>query len=60
LDQDQATPLAGTVNGRDPFLSLDGQWLGFFADGKLKKVSVRGDAPVTLCDATSPRGGQLR
>jgi len=51
LDQAQATLLPGTENGRDPFFSPDNQWVGFFADGKLKKVSVQGGAPVTLCDA---------
>ena len=56
LDQAQATLLPGTENGRDPFFSPDSQWVGFFADGKLKKISVQGGAPVTLCDATSDSG----
>jgi len=51
LDQAQATLLPGTENGRDPFFSPDSHWIGFFADGKLKKISVQGGAPVTLCDA---------
>ena len=51
LDQAQPTLLSGTANGRDPFFSPDSQWVGFFADSKLKKVSVQGGAPVTLCDA---------
>jgi len=33
-----AQELAGTENGGLPFWSPDGQWVGFFADGKLKKV----------------------
>ena len=53
----QATALSGTENARDPFFSPDGQWLGFFADGKLKKVSVDGGAAVILCDAPNDRGG---
>jgi len=57
LDQPKATPMAGTEGGSDAFFSPDGQWIGFFADGKLKKVAVQGGAPVTLCDAGSPRGG---
>jgi serine/threonine-protein kinase len=57
LDQPRATLMAGTEGGTDPFFSPDGQWIGFFADGKLKKVAVQGGAPVTLCDAGSPRGG---
>jgi len=57
LDQLQATALSGTENSRDPFFSPDGQWLGFFADAKLKKISVQGGAAVTLCDAINDRGG---
>jgi len=57
LDQLQATALSGTENAVDPFFSPDGQWIGFFADGKLKKISVRGGAAVTLCDAPNDRGG---
>src|SRR5207344_2878416 len=57
LGQPRATSMAGTEGGSDPFFSPDGQWIGFFADGKLKKVAVQGGAPVTLCDAGSPRGG---
>ena len=40
LDQLQATPLAGTEGAANPFFSPDGQWIAFFAGGKLKKVSV--------------------
>jgi eukaryotic-like serine/threonine-protein kinase len=57
LDQLQATALSGTENARNPFFSPDGQWLGFFADGKLKKISIQGGAAVTVCDAPNDRGG---
>jgi predicted Ser/Thr protein kinase len=57
LNETQTTLLAGTVNGIDPFFSPDGQWVGFFADGKLKKISVNGGATVDLCTAVNPRGG---
>ena len=58
LEEAKAAPLAGTENASDPFFSPDGQWVGFFADGKLKKISVGGGGvPVTLCDAPNPRGG---
>jgi Tol biopolymer transport system component len=56
LDQAQATLLAGTENAADPFFSPDGQWIGFFADGKMKKISVQGGAAVALCDAPGPSG----
>jgi hypothetical protein len=51
LDQLQATPLSGTEGASDLFFSPDGQWLGFFAEGKLKKISVQGGAAVSICDA---------
>jgi len=57
LEQSQASPLAGTENARSPFFSPDGQWVAFFADGKLKKISVQGGTAVTLCDAADDRGG---
>ena len=57
LDQIQATPLAGTENAQDPFFSPDGQWLGFFADHQLKRISVQGGSPVVLCEAANDRGG---
>ena len=57
LEQLQAFPLSGTENARNPFFSPDGQWIAFFADGKLKRVAVTGGAAVTLCDAPEDRGG---
>jgi hypothetical protein len=40
----------GTENGVAPFFSPDGDWLGFIADGKLKKVPLRGGPPLAICD----------
>jgi serine/threonine-protein kinase len=57
LDELQASPLPGTEGARDPFFSPDGQWIGFFADGKLKKLPVNGGVALTLCDAQDDRGG---
>ena len=56
LDQPAVTMLPGTEEGADPFFSPDGQWIGFFAAGKLKKISVQGGAAVNLCAAPSARG----
>jgi serine/threonine-protein kinase len=56
LDQSKATVLSGTEGARDPFFSPSGQWIGFFAEDKLKKVSVQGGAPVTLCTTPSLNG----
>ena len=57
LDQLKAAVLSGTEVSRNPFFSPDGEWIAFFAGGKLKKVSVQGGAVVTLCDAADDRGG---
>lgn len=40
-----------------PFWSPDGKELGFFADGKLKRIDVKSRLPITICDAPSGRGG---
>ncbi len=57
LDRLAAAPLPGTEGANQPFFSPDGAFLGFFADGKLKKVSVSGGVVTTLCDAPLPLGG---
>jgi Tol biopolymer transport system component len=56
LDETKPVLLSGTENGNDPFFSPDGKWIGFFSDGKMKKISVQGGAPVVLCDAPNARG----
>ena len=56
LDQPATVALAGTEGARGPFFSPDGRWVGFWADGKLKKMSLDGGAPVVLCDATDLLG----
>jgi Tol biopolymer transport system component len=50
-------PIAGTQAGAFPFWSPDSRYIGFFAGGKLKKVSVAGGIPSVLCDAVAGRGG---
>jgi eukaryotic-like serine/threonine-protein kinase len=56
LDSLAAKPVAGTEGAMNPFFSPDGQWLGFFAGGKLKKISVTGGSAQILSDAVLPRG----
>ena len=58
IDQLEPTPIRGTEAARNPFLSPDGEWVGFWSEGQLKKVAIRGGAPVSLCDATNPFGAQ--
>ena len=42
--------LRGTEGGVVPFFSPDGTWLGFYANGQLRKVPVGGDVPVTIVE----------
>ena len=56
MDSLESKPIPGTEGAFNPFFSPDGQWLGFFAGGKLKKVSASGGAAVTLGDAPDPHG----
>lgn len=57
LNETTATHLAGTDGATYPFWSPDSRWIGFFADGKLKKIETTGSPPETLCDAPLGRGG---
>jgi serine/threonine-protein kinase len=56
LSEDQPIQLAGTDAARDPFISADGQWVGFWSDGSLRKVSTRGGSPVVLCEMPGSSG----
>jgi Tol biopolymer transport system component len=51
MDALQDEPMPGTEHALGPFFSPDGQWVGFFANGKLKKAWIGGGAPVDVCDA---------
>jgi serine/threonine-protein kinase len=66
MNELQAIPVRGTeaaaagavtnAAGRSPFFSPDGEWLGFWQDGALKRVSISGGSPVTICAADNPWG----
>ena len=53
----EATPIQGTDGGTFPFWSPDNRAIGFFADGKLKKVQIAGGPPIVLADAPAGNGG---
>ena len=59
LDQPNATELTGTQGAYAPFFSPDGQWVAFFAPGKLKKISVEGGAAIALCDTLRLAGAAV-
>ena len=54
----QPRALGGTDGAANPFFSPDGRWVGFFADGKLKKLLLEDQnaTPTVVCDASGPRG----
>jgi len=57
MDSESAQPLAGTDGAQFPFWSPDSQTIGFFADGKMKRLEASGGGLQVLADATTPRGG---
>ncbi|MBZ5548460.1 MAG: winged helix-turn-helix domain-containing protein [Acidobacteriia bacterium] len=54
---DEAHPLADTEGASYPFWSPESKTIGFFADGKLKKIDGAGGPVQILCAATIGRGG---
>jgi serine/threonine-protein kinase len=50
IGQFQSTPVPGTEGGFAPFFSPDGQWLGFFADRRMKRVLRTGGLAVSIAD----------
>ena len=56
MESGEARPVSGTEGAVGPFFSPDGQWLGFFANGKLKKIPITGGVAQTLADAPVPEG----
>ena len=59
LSEAKPVLLSGTEDGNDPFFSPDGQWIGFFAGGKMKKISVQGGAPVDVVRCARPPRSEL-
>ena len=60
IDRLDAEPLRGITTARSPFFSADAKWIGFFqgqSGGELKKVSVTGGPPITLCKITGTARG---
>ena len=57
LDSLAAQSVPGTEGASNVFWSPNGRFLGFFADGKLKKVDTAGGSPLTICAAPIGMGG---
>ncbi|MEX1186421.1 MAG: protein kinase [Gemmatimonadaceae bacterium] len=53
-----ARAIPGTERASNPTFSPDGEWVAFIADGRLKKIRVRGGAAITIADSVAgPYGG---
>ena len=57
-DEVTARPLAGTEGGSGPFFSPDGAWIGFFANGQLRKVPSAGGASLKITEPVDPTYNQ--
>ncbi len=59
LDSFEAEPIPGTVGALSPFLAPDGDWVGFYGNREIKKISLRGGAlsTITPVSETTFRGG---
>jgi serine/threonine-protein kinase len=61
MSEMEARPIPGTTSSQQggvtsPFFSPDSRWIGFFAEGGLKKIAVTGGSAVVLCEANAPFG----
>jgi len=63
LDRLESIPIRGTeslanssAEIRAPFFSPNAQWIGFWQEGQIKKVSINGGAPVTIAPAVNASG----
>ena len=56
LDSAKSEAIVGTDGAAQPFWSPDGGSLGFFAEGKLKRVEIGGGAPQTIGSVPELRG----
>jgi serine/threonine-protein kinase len=51
IDRDVLVPLPGTQEAQFPFFSSDGEWVGFWSQRKIRKVSTRGGTAIAVTDA---------
>jgi Tol biopolymer transport system component/DNA-binding winged helix-turn-helix (wHTH) protein len=56
IDRDTPDVIDGSDGAGDPFFSPDGDWIGFFASGSLKKLRVNGGTAIPLCAARAGAG----
>src|SRR5262249_34123102 len=58
MDTMVARLIPGTESAlTNPFFSPDGEWIGYFTGGEIRKIAITGGAPVTVSkSATNPFG----
>jgi serine/threonine-protein kinase len=56
LDRFEPVVVPGSTDASDPFFSPDGRWLGFFAEGRIKKAPTDGGAPLDVAEAADAHG----
>jgi hypothetical protein len=57
MDAVDARPMPTTDDASSPFWSPDSRWIGFFAAGQLRKISVGGGPAQTICEEAAGAGG---
>ncbi len=57
LESVTAQPLPGTEGASSPFWSPDSRSIGFFAEGKLRRIDIAGGLVQTVANAALARGG---
>jgi DNA-binding winged helix-turn-helix (wHTH) protein/Tol biopolymer transport system component len=57
MESAELRPIAGTEGASDPFWAPTSDMIGFFANGVLKTVDLRGDVPKTVASVPVSSGG---
>ncbi len=57
LDAYDAAPVGASDGARDPFFSPDGEWVGFFTGGKIRRVHLASGSPSSIVEASLPLRG---
>ena len=53
LDQSDAVPIRDTEGAENPFFSPDGQWVGYWAHGEIRKAPLSGGPPIRVTEAAT-------
>ena len=57
LNDPEPKTISGSEDAFLPFFSPDGEWVAFFAGGRLMKATVSGGSVTAIADAPDPWGG---